>query len=96
MTVFTEECEVASSLLGRLEAPQFLDRLVDPRQCSFLPKNLERLKQRWGILAAADSYANRLEHLPRFYAYLLSCSAEGLVQGIVLEFRLRQDFPGAS
>jgi hypothetical protein len=47
------------------------DRLIDSCQRRFPPQNLERLKQRRGILAPADGYSNRLEHLPGFYAHLL-------------------------
>src|ERR1019366_6191443 len=74
---------------------ELLDGLFDSCQRRFLSENLERLEQRRGILSPADGYSDRLEHLSGFYAHRLGVGAEGLVQGIVFEFRLRQDFPSA-
>ena len=74
---------------------ELLNRLIDSLQRCFLPENLQRLKQRGCILASANSDTNRLKHLPCFYAHRLGGGAESLVQRIVFEFRLRQNFPSA-
>jgi hypothetical protein len=57
-----------------------------------LSQNLERLKQRRGILSPTDGYSDRLKHLSGFYAHRLGGGAESFVQGVMLKFSLRQDF----
>ena len=56
----------------------------------------QRLEQRRRILAPAYSYSDRLEHLSRLDPQLLRSGAEVLVQRVVFEFGLRQDFPSAA
>ena len=71
--------EFSSNLQGQPALLQFLNRLIDSGQRSFPPENLECLKQRRGIFAAANGYPNRLEHLSRLEPDLLRGGAEGLV-----------------
>ena len=72
-----------------------LHRLLDPCQRRFPSQHLQRLKQRRGVLASADGYSNGLKHLPGFQAEFLGGGAQGLVERVVLELRLRQDFTGS-
>jgi Tfp pilus assembly protein PilF len=81
--------------LGPSATLQLLNRPIDSRQRSFPSQNLERLKQRRRILTPAYGHPNRLEHLSRLEPQFLRCRAQRLVQRVMFEFRLRQDFSRA-
>ena len=70
--------------------------LLNSLQRSFLSQNFQRFKQRRRILAAANSYADGLEHLSRLHSQLLSGGAQSLIQRIVFELDFGQNFLRAS
>src|ERR1700733_2322426 len=67
-----------------------LERLIDARERRPPSQHFQRFKQWRGVLATADGYTNRLEHLSGFHSQFLSGSAEGLIQRVVLELRIGQ------
>src|ERR1039458_2690139 len=81
--------------LGGCSTLQLFDCLIDSRQRTLPSQDLERLKQRWGVLAPADGHSDRLKHLSRFKADFLRDRTEGLIQRVVAEFRLRENFSSA-
>src|ERR1700686_1991390 len=74
----------------------FLNGSLNSHQRGFPPQHFQRLEQWRRVLTTADSYPNGLEHLSGFEPEFLRSGAEVLVQGVVFEFSLRQDFPSAA
>src|SRR5581483_12359433 len=71
-----------------------LNRLPDPLQHGLLLQHLERFKQWWRGGAAGDGDADWCEHLPCFHTELFCSLAERLVEGLMIEVRLRQHLAG--
>src|ERR1700746_164303 len=68
----------------------FRKSLADAGECFLPSQHLERLKQRWGILPAADRNADWLEHLAGLDPEFLRGCTQSLVERVVLEFYVRQ------
>ena len=74
----------------------FVNGLVDACQGCVPAEDFQSLKQGWGTLTAAHGHADGLKHLSRLDSHLLGGAAEGLVQRVMFELGLCQQFTGTS
>ena len=70
-----------------------MQSLFNSLKCGFPAQDFQRFKQRRGVLATANRYADGLKHLPGLHSQLLSGGAESLIQRIVFEFDVRPELP---